>query len=457
MTLPFNGLICEGQSDFEVTPTQIYWLDDDIDREYKRYDQVHGTIILKYEVQGNLDMEVFKKSISFLVCRHESLRATFHKKVTAFVMKVESPDNRVYEPEFIRDPPCDEDHYETLSNFKGHKFDVENGPLFLSRVIRRKPDLHVIAFKIHHVIFDDWSLRVLTKELFLSYGAFASGRNPPLPEPKFQYKDYLALISKSLKANYEADRKYWSGKYSQLPPRLRIPGMKLSDVPMTERVIKKEVAFLPDGILDRVVLLSRKYGVSLFVILQAAFKYYLLKETGQRDILIGTYAFGRDYPGCDDQIGCYAKTVLIRTVLETDDSFPTCISKVERSNHDMRTRTGYPLRYFLEELLPVGSRSGDFYWNINLQFIDERIGEEPEAGDAALKNGPSVRLLPNYYGNTLIQMDMELAFVHLRDRMQLVVHYDGASFALEAISRLISSFSTFAGELTRKYTLQSSL
>ena len=220
MNTPLTGLIREDQSYFEVTPIQTYWLDDDIDREYKSHDRIHGTMILKIEVRGEFNTEVFKKSIDFLVRRHESLRATFHKKGTAFLMKVERPDNGLYEPEFIPDSPTDEDHYEALANFRGHKFNITDGPLFLVRVIRCKPDIHVIAFKIHHVIFDSWSTMVLRREIFPAYIAFASGRVPELPELEFQYKDYLALINGNLRMNYEMDRKYWSEKFSQAPARL---------------------------------------------------------------------------------------------------------------------------------------------------------------------------------------------------------------------------------------------
>lgn len=439
------GLIREDQSYFEVTPTQAYWLDDNIDREYKLYDRTHGTINLTYEVSGPFDWELFKKSMDFLVRRHESLRATFHKQGTTFFMKVESPDNGLYEPEHITDSPRDVDHYRDLTTFKGHKFDMENGPLFLVRVIKCKPDMHVIAFKIHHVIFDGWSIDILRRDVFVAYTAFASGSSPVLPPLEFQFKDYLALINRQIRINYETDRKYWSEKYSQAPPKVLIPGMKQEEVPVTKKVIEFETSDLPGSILDSVNFLSKKFGISLFEVLQGAFNYYLLRETGQPDILIGTYVLGRDYPGCDAQIGCYAKTVLIRTVLEPDDSFATCLRKVARSNHDMRARTSYPLRYFLEELLPGGIRSGNAFWNINLQFSDGRKKWKPQ--DAAPYDGPGVRLLPDYPGNSLVQYDMQLSFILRENRLQLYTVYDGYSFTADVVKSFISSFSSFAGKL----------
>jgi iturin family lipopeptide synthetase A len=107
----------------------------------------------------------------------------------------------------------------------GHHFRLQEGPLFLVRIIRSAADEYIISFKIHHVICDSWTIEILMNDLIEAFKAIIKGNEPHLPRLAYQYKEYLALDNYDRNLNRENDRKYWSSLYNRLSPDLTLPGI----------------------------------------------------------------------------------------------------------------------------------------------------------------------------------------------------------------------------------------
>ncbi len=54
-------------------------------------------------------------------------------------------------------------------------FDLATGPLLRAVLLRLAPDERILAFAVHHIVADGWSLRVLVRELTTLYQAFRQG------------------------------------------------------------------------------------------------------------------------------------------------------------------------------------------------------------------------------------------------------------------------------------------
>nr|UXE44291.1 chondramide synthase cmdD [uncultured bacterium] len=74
-------------------------------------------------------------------------------------------------------------------------FDLAQGPLFRSSLIRLGWEEHVLLLTYHHIISDAWSHGLLLRELEALYDAFREGRPSPLPEPELQYSDFAGLAA----------------------------------------------------------------------------------------------------------------------------------------------------------------------------------------------------------------------------------------------------------------------
>src|SRR5205807_942662 len=66
-------------------------------------------------------------------------------------------------------------------------FDLADGSLFRTRLLKLADDEHILVFTLHHIICDAWSIGVLLRELTALY---QDGRTDSLPQLPIQYADF---------------------------------------------------------------------------------------------------------------------------------------------------------------------------------------------------------------------------------------------------------------------------
>lgn len=443
----------DGKYYYPITPTQIYWVNDNMDREFKQTDRVHGSFLSSWYVYGKFNSEIFRKVISYLIMRHESLRTTFHHINGEYLMRVEQADSLLYNLEIndLRHKSVSDQEIEDLADFEDHKFNFEEGPLFRSRLILIENEECIVSLKLHHVIMDGWSHEILVRDLIATYNAFCENRRPGLPALKYQFKEFLGFINNYIRENYDAHKKYWNSLYDSLPDSLIIPGVKKSGSPLKEKICKIETFQIPIKLANDFAVLSKEFSASIFVIIQATFKAFLHHKTGQTDIVIGTYVFGREYPGMEDQIGCYAKTVLIRTIFCKTDSFREILKKVIKSNEDTRSFAAYTLiDTFRSKLSDEGDLFGSF-WKINLQYTNGyRSSPEENQSVKTLFEKASIQFTPrSKQQHSHIPIDMYVYFFHSEIDFNLVIYYDSSLYDAPTVREFAADYLSYASAIVK--------
>jgi len=430
---------------YHITPIENYWVDDSIDREYKQKNKDHGTIKFSYEILGAFDKDVFNRSISFIINRNESLRTTFHKIDGQYFMKV-SEHNIMKSTEYIdlRGQIINDSELEKIRKFTEHKFDLSIGPLLLARLIQIENEKFILSFNIHHVISDVYSKQIFSRDFLATYSAFLQNWQPLLPNLKYQLKENLFLINKFIETNYNSDKDYWNDLYPNLPEELIIPCSSKVVNEGAEKIRESEVFYYPDDLLTRMNLIAKKESTSLFVVLQTSFKAYFNHKTNQSDILFGTYSFGRNFEISENQIGGFAKTALIRTIVNKEDCFSSMIKKVKKSNEDMHNYHAFSLMDSIEaKLSPKESLTGSF-WRINMHYDDAQgnyLNKSDYQNITQKSNLEYKEIIDDK--NPIIPIDMELWFANAIDSLELEVVYNSSLFDSLAIKNFISDYIDF--------------
>jgi len=435
----------EGELYYAITKFQSYWANEKIDREFKKNDNIHGSINLIYDVIGDFDAAIFRRCVVAIINRHESLRCSFHEVGGRYMMRVEPPGLQQYEPRYrdLRDEAASVDPF---IRFDDHRFNLATAPLFAVRIARTRDDQYTVAFKMHHIVGDTYSMRLLLHELLMAYDACLKNRQPQLPALHRQYKDHLAVLNLYYSQNYEAHRKFWKDRFSTLPPDFKIPGANEEPAEANMRICRKAHFLMPASVMQHLPFWAGKTSASYFIILQAAFKKFLCDRTGVADIIIGTAISGRDNESMQYQVGCYAKTVLIRTDFEKTDSFAEVIGKVKRSNEEMKTYQAFTLFDAMHELRPKLYRGSQHFQKVNMQYEDS-LDMRDEFGDGLFKDLRFIQLHTN--SNSHISIDMQLSFFASPHEMELEVQYDSSLYELSAINDLINDFITHTSHLLR--------
>ncbi|HYL04816.1 MAG TPA: condensation domain-containing protein, partial [Thermoanaerobaculia bacterium] len=190
-------------------------------------------------------------------------------------------------------------------------FDLAAGPLVRVAVARRGGG-DAIVFTIHHLVADFWSVAVLVRDLSALY------LGEPLPRLPMAYADHLRRQAERL-ASPEAERlwTYWREQLTPPPPSLALPGDRPRPAVRSYRGGAVQLDLGPE-VAAGLRAVARRSGTTLFTVLLAGFQAFLGRISGERDLVAGSPAAGRDRPELAGLAGYFVNMMPLRADLAGD-------------------------------------------------------------------------------------------------------------------------------------------
>ncbi|MGH3659313.1 MAG: condensation domain-containing protein, partial [Micromonosporaceae bacterium] len=290
-------------------------------------------------------------ALAEVVRRHESLRTSF---VTRGGVPVQVVEEGVVLPLVVVDvegPESEVRARAVVEEEARRRFDLRRGPLVRAVLVRLGAADHVLVVTVHHIVSDGWSAGVLVRELCVLYEAFSRGAPSPLPELAVQYADF-ALWQRRRLTGPVLDRllAYW---------RERLDGATVVDLP-TDRPRPPVPSYR--GATHRLELdavttealrrLCRQEGVTLFMVLVAAYAVVLARWSGQDDLVIGAPIANRNRVELEGLIGFFVNTLPLRLDLSGDPTFAELLTRVRHSTLGAYAHQDLPFDRLVEELHP---------------------------------------------------------------------------------------------------------
>jgi hypothetical protein len=447
-----EGIEYAGRYYYEIGLTQLYWLNEGLDVEYKNTEETHGVVLQVFRISGDFDPAVFKKSVALIIGRHESLRATFHRINGRYMMRVEDDGLERYQMKFMdvrNGLPENAGTMNDLMKQRNVRFSLNEAPLFSSLILQTGTDEYIVSIKLHHILVDGWSVEILVRDLLIAYNDLRMGNPFRLGELPYQFKDMLAALNNYNRTNHLLHKQYWKQTFPGLPDELIFPGfIDQHDRELRQRIRQRIYVEFPDSLRQQLYALSRSYNTTLFVILQASFKAFIFYKTAKPDIAIGTYALGRYFPESYDQIGSYSSTELIRTFFHETDSFSGAIKKVIQSNDDLVNYRAFPLMEVIKEELDATRRHKAF-WNFNIQFYGKSMPHANEDAEfKSLTEGLTIEMVPfTEQINSIMPIDMMLDFYNTKENLLIDAQYDSSLYEASYMRRLFDEYLTYTEDM----------
>jgi len=150
-------------------------------------------IPVAFRVHGPLDVAALRTALTTLVNRHPALRTTFSESGGEPVQVVRPTGEVDLTETDLTGLPAERREAEATTLVRAHSgqpFDLAGGPLLRVTVIRTDTDRYHVAFCVHHIVSDAWSIGVLFKELATAYPAALAGAPAHLPDLPTQYADF---------------------------------------------------------------------------------------------------------------------------------------------------------------------------------------------------------------------------------------------------------------------------
>ncbi|HSE18779.1 MAG TPA: amino acid adenylation domain-containing protein [Pyrinomonadaceae bacterium] len=300
---------------------------------------------------GPVNLTAIEQSINEIVRRHESLRTTF-AEVDSVPVQVIAPELTVL-PVIIdlADRNESETECRRLRREEARRpFDLENGPLLRTMILRLSADECVVSLSLHHAISDGWSGGVFIRELIGFYEAFSTGQSAPLPALTVQYADFAHWQRQQLQQDdFQSQLSYWRKQLSAAPP-LELPARTRPAVRTEEGSVLR--FDLPGELVQELRALSRRNGATLFMTLLATLQVLLSRYSSQTDISVGTPVANRTSAEIEPLIGCFVNTLVMRTDLSGNPTFRELLGRVRDVALGGYTHSAIPFERLVSELQP---------------------------------------------------------------------------------------------------------
>jgi len=307
---------------------------------------------------GRFVAEVFERSLTGIVRRHEALRTTFGMAAGRPVQVI-NPAGRLTLPAIdlsaLPEGPRSAAAERLAAAAATAPFDLARGPLLRGGLLRLGREEHVALLTLHHAVADGWSIGVLLGELTAFYGALVTGGEPALPELPIQYADYAAWQRDWLQGEALAHHLAWwrerLGGPEGAPAALALPTDRPRPAVGSMRGASLRVAYA--GELSRALAaLGRRHGATLFMTLLAAFQVLLARLSGEERLVVGAPVANRSRVETEGLIGFFLNTLPLAGDLGGDPSFPDFLGQVRETALGAYAHQDLPFEKLVTELAP---------------------------------------------------------------------------------------------------------
>lgn len=178
-------------------------------------------------LEGSLNIVALEQSLSELIRHHEVLRTTFSTIDEKPVQVIAPPIDLTlpcYDLQGLSDLEQTVRIQQIANSQASQPFDLAVGPLVQFTLLQLSSQEYVLLLKMHHIIYDGWSLNIFFAELSLAYAAFTQGLPNPLPELPIQYADFAVWQRQWLTGEVrERQLAYWQQQLAGVPLVLELP------------------------------------------------------------------------------------------------------------------------------------------------------------------------------------------------------------------------------------------
>ncbi|WDZ83497.1 condensation domain-containing protein [Micromonospora cathayae] len=298
-------------------------------------------IVAAWRLRGSLDLDALRAALADVVRRHEILRTEVVRDGENSAQLVRPPSQPQLEVRDLPVPdPADRDARaeRLLAEVETEEYGFGELPLLNAVLGRFAADDAALVLIAHHAAADEWSMQLLVRDLANAYATRTGHQVPELPEVR-QYREFTVWERERVGTpGADRNREYWRDKLKGA----RIHTTR-TDHPRSAQLPKSTAAhrFLVDADLTRDVLkLSRSLRASPFMVMLAAYKEFLRRDTGRSDLTVPTLSSGRGQARFHQTVGSFFNFVPLRTDVSDCHTFRDVVTATRRTcvqaySHDL--------------------------------------------------------------------------------------------------------------------------
>jgi amino acid adenylation domain-containing protein len=397
-----------------------------------------------FRLGGPVALAALARALTEVVRRHEALRTTFVEsggEVHQVVSPPPGPHLPVIDLSGLGRSSLPREAVRLGQEEAARPFDLAEGPLFRTGVLRLGEDDHAVLATMHHIVSDGWSMRLLAREVSTLYAAFQEGRQPLLPELPIQYADFAHWQREVLTGSaLEEGLAYWR---ERLAP--------VADMPLalpTDRPRPRIQSFagasrgfaVPPPVARALAGLGIEERATSFMVLSAAFYVLLARYSGQRWIAVGTPSAGRDRPEVESLIGCFVNTLVLAVEVGDDPPIRELVGRVREATLAAYIQQDVPFERVVEELEPRRDLARSPLFQV-MFMMQDAVPEDRKPRQGGLD------LQPLAVGARTAKFDLSVTLSGGAASLRGAVVYATALFDPSTIARMVDHYRRILAEV----------
>jgi hypothetical protein len=305
-------------------------------------------------ITGALHFEALRHALREMVRRHGTLRTRFFAVDGSPLQVTEDVELPVPFLDLSKLERTERSHLvETMIATEAKTpLDLAKPPLVRALVLRLSGKEHLVILTLHHIASDGWSNAVVVSEIGELYRSYRDRRTSSLPDLPLRYVDFAVWQRRQMQGPLlERHLAYW---------RAKLDAIAILDLP-TDKPRPSFQSFkgahistvIPASLTERVLALSSRAEVTLFMCLLGAFQLLLAGYTGQTDVAVGTPIANRQRVELEALIGFFVNTIVLRTDLTGDPTFAEVMRRTFAVTIEAYAHQNAPFEKLVDELQPT--------------------------------------------------------------------------------------------------------
>jgi len=300
---------------------------------YEEEDQ--GFLQVRYKMEGDLDLERFKKAFHLAFQKHKALRTSIHWQNLSHPVQIVHTDFKIpwsdLEWSVYHGSEITKMTNELLHEDRLKKFDLSKAPISRVHLIRLTQRDHLLIWTCHHILMDGWSSFYAISEILQIYDHLLKGEQYSVISPQ-SFFDHLKWIRN--KDTVEAEM-FWNEHLKEINKPLLLFSGKQE---------KKEDKFLKASVTlerDQSELLkefSKNQAVTLNATLQALWALLLSKLLRSDHIVFGSTVNGRTGTGlknAEEIIGMFMNVIPVCVSINDKETIAQLVKDIQTFQNEV--------------------------------------------------------------------------------------------------------------------------
>ena len=309
---------------FNPTVSQrLIWLDQAISKGSSKYN-IGGYAYLK----GHLSYPVFNDALKQVLSSQEAYATRFREEENGPICITgdAARDFAMDIIDFSGDTDPGAAAIRWLEQDFATAFEVENNYLFRFQLLKISEQKHYWYAKMHHLISDGWSFKLLLNQAADIYSSLISGKE--IPFTVYRYSDYAREDESYYHSDAAAeDRAFWLNEYRSLPAALF---KRHDNMAAQGSNAESETLRLEKLMKQRLQQFADAHKISVFHLVTGLFLIYFSRTGRQREIAVGIPVLNRTKKVYRYTSGVFMNLLSIKFPIAGDDTLISAVNRIKQ-------------------------------------------------------------------------------------------------------------------------------